>query len=96
MLIATLIHWDRFNHGDAPALAAIAFYGWVIVYIVSPFAVVALWWPTAALIRRAAAGRAARCRRPGCSPRGCSDRLRSAAASCSSFPRDRDRPLRRG
>ena len=44
MLIATLIHWDRFNHGDAPALAAIAFYGWVIVYIVSPFAVGALWW----------------------------------------------------
>ena len=29
MLIATLIHWDRFNHGDAPTLAAIAFYGWV-------------------------------------------------------------------
>jgi hypothetical protein len=21
MLIATLIHWDKFNHGDAPALA---------------------------------------------------------------------------
>jgi len=44
MLIATLIHWDKFNHGDAPTLAAIAFYGWVIVYIVSPFAVMALWW----------------------------------------------------
>ena len=43
MLIATLIHWDKFNHGDAPTLAAIAFYGWVIVYIVSPFAVMALW-----------------------------------------------------
>ena len=35
MLIATLIHWARFNHGDAPTLAAIAFYGWVVVYIVS-------------------------------------------------------------
>jgi hypothetical protein len=44
MLIATIIHWDRFNHGDAPALAAIAFYGWTIVYILSPFAVFALWW----------------------------------------------------
>jgi hypothetical protein len=44
MLIATLIHWDRFNHGNAPALAAIAFYGWTIVYIVSPFAVFFLWW----------------------------------------------------
>jgi hypothetical protein len=44
MLIATIIHWDRFNHGHAPTLAAIAFYGWVIVYIVSPFAVFALWW----------------------------------------------------
>ena len=44
MLIATLLHWDRFNHGDAPTLAAIAFYGWTIVYIVSPFAVFALWW----------------------------------------------------
>jgi hypothetical protein len=44
MLIATLIHWDRFNHGHAPALAAIAFYGWTIVYILSPFAVFALWW----------------------------------------------------
>jgi hypothetical protein len=44
MLIATVIHWDRFNRGDAPALAAIAFYAWTIVYIVSPFAVFALWW----------------------------------------------------
>jgi hypothetical protein len=44
MLIATLIHWDRFNQGDAPTLATIAFYGWVIVYVVSPFAVGALWW----------------------------------------------------
>ncbi|MEA2293085.1 MAG: hypothetical protein QOE86_724, partial [Solirubrobacteraceae bacterium] len=44
MLIATLIHWDRFNHGDAPFLAAVAFWGWTIVYIVSPAVVFALWW----------------------------------------------------
>ena len=44
MLIATGIHWDRFTHGHAPALAAIAFYAWTIVYIASPFAVFAIWW----------------------------------------------------
>jgi hypothetical protein len=44
MLIATGIHWDRFNHGDAPTLAAIAFYAWTGVYVVAPFAVFAIWW----------------------------------------------------
>jgi hypothetical protein len=44
MLLATLLHWDRFNHGDAPFLAAFAFWGWIVVYIVSPPAVFALWW----------------------------------------------------
>ena len=44
MLIATLIHWDRFNHGDAPLVGAIVFYGWVTVYIISPPIVLALWW----------------------------------------------------
>jgi hypothetical protein len=44
MLITTLLHWDKFNHGDAPTLAAIAFYGWVGVYILSPFVVIGLWW----------------------------------------------------
>jgi hypothetical protein len=43
MLVATLIHYDKFNHGDAPVLAAVAFYGWLIVYIVSPFVVLWLW-----------------------------------------------------
>ncbi|MEA2361917.1 MAG: hypothetical protein QOD71_1062 [Thermoleophilaceae bacterium] len=43
MLVATLIHWDKFNHGDAPTLAALAFYGWVGVYILSPGIVFALW-----------------------------------------------------
>jgi hypothetical protein len=44
MLIATIIHWDRFNHGDAPLVGATVFYGWVIVYIISPVIVLALWW----------------------------------------------------
>jgi hypothetical protein len=71
MLATTLIHYDRFNHGHAPVLAAIAFYGWTIVYVVSPFLVSWLWLrnqssdpgaPTAherlvpPAIRRAAAG----------------------------------------
>jgi hypothetical protein len=43
MLIATIIHWDRFNHGDAPLLGAAVFYGWVAVYILSPPLVLALW-----------------------------------------------------
>ncbi len=43
MLITTLIHFDKFNQGDAPALAAIAFYGWTIVYILSPWVVAWLW-----------------------------------------------------
>ena len=43
MLIATFIHFDRFNQGDAPAMAAISFYAWVIVYIASPFLVGGLW-----------------------------------------------------
>jgi hypothetical protein len=44
MLIPTIIHYDRFNQGDAPALAAIAFFGWVVVYVVAPPAVLVLWW----------------------------------------------------
>jgi len=43
MLVVTLIHWDKFNHGDAPFWAAFAFYGWVIVYIAAPFIVGGLW-----------------------------------------------------
>jgi peptidoglycan/LPS O-acetylase OafA/YrhL len=43
MLITTLIHYDKFNHGDAPALAATAFYGWTGVYILSPWIVAWLW-----------------------------------------------------
>ena len=44
MLGTTLIHYDKFNHGDAPTLAAIAFYGWTSVYILSPWVVAYLWW----------------------------------------------------
>ena len=44
MLGTTIIHYDKFNHGDAPALAAIAFYGWTSVYILSPWVVAYIWW----------------------------------------------------
>ena len=51
MLITTILHWDKFNQGrahdglpDPPALATIAYYGWTIVYILSPFVVGWLWW----------------------------------------------------
>ena len=43
MLLVTLIHYDRFNHGDAPFLAAFAFYGWIVVYIAAPPLVGRLW-----------------------------------------------------
>jgi len=43
MLGATLLGWDRFNHGNAPFVAAFMFYGWVAVYVVSPFLVGLLW-----------------------------------------------------
>jgi hypothetical protein len=55
MLVATIIHWDRFNHGDAPLVGALVFYGWVGVYIVSPVGVLALWWSN----RRTDSGRPA-------------------------------------
>ena len=44
MLGTTIIHYDKFNHGDAPTLAAIAFYGWTSVYILSPWVVAYIWW----------------------------------------------------
>lgn len=51
MLITTILHFDKFNQGkahdalpDPPALATIAYYGWTIVYILSPFVVGWLWW----------------------------------------------------
>ena len=37
MLIATLLHWDRFSHDQ------IAFYTWVVVYAITPFLVFAAW-----------------------------------------------------
>jgi len=43
MLATTILHYDKFNHGDAPVLAAIAFYGWTSVYILSPGIVAWLW-----------------------------------------------------
>jgi hypothetical protein len=44
MLVTTLVHYDKFNHGHAPVLAATAFFGWTIVYVLSPFLVGWLWW----------------------------------------------------
>ncbi len=43
MLVATLVHYDRFNHGRAPFVGAFMFYGWVAVYVVSPVLVGLLW-----------------------------------------------------
>ncbi len=37
LLLATLIHWDLFNHGH------VAFWSWTFLYIVTPFLVPALW-----------------------------------------------------
>src|SRR5215210_4401421 len=51
MLVTTVLHFDKFNQGrahdalpDPPTLATLAFYGWTIVYILSPFVVGWLWW----------------------------------------------------
>ena len=37
MLIATLLHWERFSLGTIPFIA------WLVLYIVSPFLIPALW-----------------------------------------------------
>ena len=37
MLIATLLHWERFSLGTIPFVA------WLILYIISPFLIPALW-----------------------------------------------------
>ena len=37
MLAATLLHWDRFSLGTIPFIA------WLILYIISPFLIPALW-----------------------------------------------------
>lgn len=38
MGLATLLHWDRFNHTH------VSFYAWAILYVVTPFLVPALWF----------------------------------------------------
>jgi peptidoglycan/LPS O-acetylase OafA/YrhL len=43
MLVATLIHWDRFNHGDADVIAALAFFIWTAGYVLAPLGVFAVW-----------------------------------------------------
>lgn len=37
MCVATLLHWDRFNHGHP------SFYAWVILYLTTPVLVVLAW-----------------------------------------------------
>jgi hypothetical protein len=44
ILIVTVVHWDKFNHGDGPFWAAFAFYGWVSIYGAAPVVVTAFWW----------------------------------------------------
>ena len=68
MLITTVLHFEKFNQGkahdglpDPPALATIAYYGWTIVYILSPWIVgLAVVAKPAARPARARARRAAR------------------------------------
>jgi hypothetical protein len=38
MLLATFLHWDRFNHDH------ISFIAWTAIYCVAPFIVIGLWW----------------------------------------------------
>ena len=38
MLLATIVHWDRFNPDR------LAYYLWIIVYIITPVLVAFLWW----------------------------------------------------
>src|ERR1044071_9479896 len=38
MLVATLLHWDRFHHGT------IIFYLWTVIYAITPLVVPWLWW----------------------------------------------------
>jgi uncharacterized membrane protein len=38
MGLSTLLHWDRFLHNH------VSFYAWLILYLVTPFLVPALWW----------------------------------------------------
>jgi hypothetical protein len=42
-LVGTVIHYDRFNHGHAPVVAALAFFLWLGLYVVAPPLVAALW-----------------------------------------------------
>lgn len=37
MCVATLLHWDRFNHGH------VSFYAWVILYLTTPVLVLLAW-----------------------------------------------------
>ncbi len=43
ILVSTLVHYDKFNHGDGPLPADIAFYGWVAIYALAPAWIASLW-----------------------------------------------------
>jgi hypothetical protein len=43
ILVSTLVHYDKFNHGDGPLPADIAFYGWVAIYALAPAWIAGLW-----------------------------------------------------
>jgi hypothetical protein len=38
MLLATILHWDRFNHTHP------TFYAWMFIYVTTPFLVFYAWW----------------------------------------------------
>jgi hypothetical protein len=38
MGLATILHWDRFNHGH------VSFFAWTFLYTTTPFAVIAIWF----------------------------------------------------
>jgi hypothetical protein len=37
LAVTTFVHFDKFNQGDGPLPADIAFYGWVAIYAAAPF-----------------------------------------------------------
>ncbi len=43
MLVATVLHWDRFNHGHP------IFWAWIVIYVVTPILVPYVWWRNRAL-----------------------------------------------
>ena len=38
LLLATIIHWDKFNHGH------VSFWAWLFLYVITPLLLPLLWW----------------------------------------------------